>query len=432
MEPESQIELSHKACKKRVQELEKELETLRREYASIEHIKKSYETFRVILDGLESVVYVTDAQSYELLFVNRYGKQVLGLPENPEGNICWKTMQLNQVGPCPFCNIKSLLEKNDPSYTQRWEFINTINGRWYNIQDRIVQWIDGRLARLEIATDFTERIEAEQKLEIRSRQLESVNKNLEKIVHEEIEKGKLKEQMLIQQSKLAAMGEMIGAIAHQWRQPLNAVGLLIQDIEDAYTFGQLDKKYLEEIIKSAMSRIDFMSRTIDDFRSFFKPSKEKVAFEIAPLISETLFIMEGQLYNHNIEIRKHFQTNSAIFVEGYPNEFKQAILNILSNADDAILEMVEQNSNTKFWIDISNDIDENSVNIRISNNGGEIPEQHISRIFEPYFTTKEKGKGTGIGLYMTKVIIENNMGGSVDIQNIPGGIRCTISLKRSI
>ncbi|WP_164968159.1 sensor histidine kinase [Arcobacter sp. CECT 8986] len=241
-------------------------------------------------------------------------------------------------------------------------------------------------------------------------------------VKEEIDKQRKQEQMLIQQSKLAAMGEMIGNIAHQWRQPLNALGLVMQNIQFAYKMGDLNEEFLQRSVDKANMLTTNMSKTIDDFRNFFKPNKEKELFDVAKTIKKAIYLMESTLHNHQIQLEEDIEENIKVY--GFENEFSQGILNILSNAKDAIVE--KDIKDGKIRIKAHQTVD--NVIIEIEDNAGGIEESIKEKIFEPYFTTKEEGKGTGIGLYMTKIIVENNMQGRIFIQDIPSGISFVIHL----
>ncbi|MFO0751779.1 MAG: ATP-binding protein [Thermodesulfovibrionales bacterium] len=260
------------------------------------------------------------------------------------------------------------------------------------------------------------------------KQLRTMNRKLEKRVLEEMEKRLQQERLLVQQSKMAAMGEMISAIAHQWRQPLNTLGLIIQDIKSASDFGELTGGYIDTSVRDSMREIQFMSRTIDDFRNFFKPSKEKSFFALTEAVEEVLHLLSAQLKNQNISVRLDRTPLQSLLVSGYPNEFKQAVLNILTNAKDAILERRQQGGPESGGGDIRIAVSsgEGGCRIRIRDNGGGIPEEIRDRIFDPYFTTKEQGKGTGIGLYMTKMIIESNMGGRLTAENAAEGAEFSI------
>ncbi len=258
--------------------------------------------------------------------------------------------------------------------------------------------------------DITYKKTAEDTIQKTLTELEDLNKNLDKKVSMELRKNREMDQILIQQSRLAAMGEMIGNIAHQWRQPINALGIIIQNIGQAYDYDKLSKKYLDDAVVKAMSIIFHMSQTIDDFRNFFKPDKEMEDFNIDEAIKKTISFVDSSYKEHNIMI--DFKTDRKIIRNGYPNEYCQVIMNILSNIKDAVLERNLKECHVKIELEIEN---KRSV-VTISDDAGGIRNEIIGRIFDPYFTTKEYG--TGIGLYMSKIIIEKNMGGKLTARNI--------------
>ncbi len=245
-------------------------------------------------------------------------------------------------------------------------------------------------------------------------------------------KHKLQEQMLIQQSKMAAMGEMISAIAHQWRQPLNALALTIQDVKMARHYGEMTDEYVENMISNAMVQIKFMSKTIDDFRNFFKPSKQKENFTLINAALDVVSLVSPQMrhFGISVEVASPLEIEDEdpgeIFVHGYKNEIKQVILNLLSNAKDAILEKREALGGNFFGeinveIGLKKEHAKRYAFLRVTDNGFGISQDVLHRVFEPYFTTKDQGKGTGIGLYMTKMIIEQNMHGTITASNGKNG-----------
>lgn len=220
-------------------------------------------------------------------------------------------------------------------------------------------------------------------------------------------------QMLIQKSKLSSMGEMMGAIAHQWRQPLNALNINIQNLDDDCDEGLIDRAFMDEFIKKNKQIILFMSKTIDDFRNFFKIDKEKKEFSALESIYETIGLQMAQLSNHSIRIDVDGED---VLLFGFKGEFQQVILNIINNAKDTILEQKISGGRIRIFLA--------QKEILIENNGGNIQESVLERIFEPYYTTK--AQGVGIGLYMSKVIIEKNMGWKLTAANVPNGARFTI------
>ena len=254
--------------------------------------------------------------------------------------------------------------------------------------------------------------------------LKVLNINLEKKVEEAVAEIREKENMLIAQSRLATMGEMIGNIAHQWRQPLTAVGIIVQNYEDDYEAGILDMKYLEEHSDKVMDILQEMSRTIDDFRNFFKPNKLIKEFNIKSIIEKTISFVKASFRLNSIKLELNLK--DTCYIEGFPNEYSQVILNILNNAKEVIKERNIQIENRKIIINLYKE-DGKSV-VTIADTGKGIPEDIIGRIFEPYFTTKDDETGTGLGLYMSKTIIEENMKGKLTARNIKDGAEFKIEI----
>ncbi|MEO5358056.1 MAG: PAS domain S-box protein [Nitrospirae bacterium YQR-1] len=275
---------------------------------------------------------------------------------------------------------------------------------------------------VHISKDITERVIAEETIK-------ELNRTLEKRVLEELQKNREKEQMLVQKSKMATMGEMIGMVSHQWKQPLNALSLIIQDIGDVYKFGELTKEYMDNQLSTSIKQIKFMAKTIDGFRDFFKPLKTKIIFDVKSAIEELLSMFIQMFSSEYIDIRIEAKEGAITSAYGYPNEFKQVLLNILNNSKDAILAKRSSGNKIKGQIDINitNDDEREHIIIYINDNGGGIPVEIIDRIFDHYFTTKES-EGTGIGLFISKTIIETRMGGSLTVSNIDGGAEFLINL----
>jgi signal transduction histidine kinase len=272
------------------------------------------------------------------------------------------------------------------------------------------------------AQDVTARKKAEEALKKKHLELKQVSRVLEKRVEEEVAKNREKDYLLIQQGRQAAMGEMIGNIAHQWRQPLTTVSLLIQNLNESYSYGDFTRDYLDRTVDHAMQVIQYMSQTIDDFRNFFKPDKDKTFFHIGGVIQKTISFVEPSLKCRNIVIL--VQAEDDLTVTGYPNEYAQVLLNILSNARDEFVERGVE----KPQILIRAFRKRNKIVVTVSDNAGGIPESIVEKIFEPYFTTKELGRGTGVGLYMSKTIIEKHMGGKLSARNIRGGAEFRIEI----
>jgi len=256
-----------------------------------------------------------------------------------------------------------------------------------------------------------------------SKELEVYSNSLQERIEDEIEKRKEQEAVFIHQSRLVSMGEMIGNIAHQWRQPLNALNLVIGNMGDLFKLGRLDDAYMKKSTEKAYRLIQGMSNTIDDFRNFFRPDKTKKIFSPKASINDSLELLDGVLKYNGIKAEKKFEEN--LLTEGYQNEFSQAIVNIINNAKDALVEKKIKNPVIVIELKELN----GKIHIQIEDNAGGIPEPLIGRIFEPYFTTKEQGMGTGIGLYMSKMIIEEHMHGMLSVKNGKRGAIFTIMTK---
>ncbi len=246
--------------------------------------------------------------------------------------------------------------------------------------------------------------------------------NLEERLLEEISERTKQEQLLIQQSKLASMGNMIGNIAHQWRQPLGEIGAILMNLQVKNEYGDLGKKVLEDSIDECNIILSHMSKTISDFQNFFKPSKEKVLFSVKDECKNACFIIESSLRYHNISFLLDIENESKVM--GYPREFAQALLNILSNSKDALIERGVKEPFIKLTLKSGKKF----VVVKVEDNAGGISKDIMDRIFEPYFTTKISKKGTGIGLYMSKIIIEDNMQGYINVKNYKNGALFRIKL----
>ena len=291
--------------------------------------------------------------------------------------------------------------RKDGSIYPEWLIISIIRDEKGNIANHIGVFID-----------ISEQKKAEGALK-------ELNDTLEQRVDEEIARNREKDHILIQQSRLAAMGEMIHNIAHQWRQPLNAVGLLISNIKDAYQYNELTAEYLEKAETDAKRLLQSMSSTIDDFRDFFKPGKTSTTFSMQHKVEQALSLMSANLeHNH---IATEITIDQDCLVTGFPNEFSQVVLNILSNAKDAILEHGIPHGRIELRVYKA----DNQGVVRIKDNGGGIPEHVLGKVFDPYFTTKESG--TGIGLYMSKMILDS-MNGRIEVRNLDDGAEVSVFL----
>lgn len=300
---------------------------------------------------------------------------------------------------------------------------------------------------LGIVENKTSGRKLEKELTAKTAQLEELNHNLEEAIKAETEKRRKNEHLLFEQSKFTAMGQMINAIAHQWRQPINALGLYIQDFEDSFESGEMNMEYVKSMTESCMHLIVYLSKTIDDFRNFYAANEAKVRFNTAELVFESLGMITAKAEYANIKlfvvmnssepipVYGHMKTedckNTAYEAEGFPTEFKQVLLNIYHNAVEAISENKKSGKAPRTGTIVTSVTGgSRDVTVEIKDNGGGIPEDIMPDIFDPYFTTKEQGKGSGVGLYMCRTVIETNMSGKISARNEDDGAVFTITLPR--
>ncbi len=243
-----------------------------------------------------------------------------------------------------------------------------------------------------------------------SRKLEKRFYKYKQQVLNHIKQDREKDTILAQQAKMAAMGEMLENIAHQWRQPLSSISTISTGIKIQYEYADVNK---EDVIKS-MSTIatttKYLSQTIDDFRDYFNPQKEPTFFNLKTIFEKVSDLLEPQLHLKNIQIIKDIDD---VYIFGMENEFLQVIINLLNNSKDEF----ETKEFEKKYIFIDTKVTEDEISIILKDNAGGIDEKIIDKVFESYFTTKQKSKGTGIGLYMSKQIIEKHMKGSITVSN---------------
>ncbi|PID48259.1 MAG: hypothetical protein CR967_00780 [Proteobacteria bacterium] len=238
-------------------------------------------------------------------------------------------------------------------------------------------------------------------------------------------------QFLIQQNKLAEMGDMIAAIAHQWNEPLVELSAQVQDIQTSYLLGELKDANVQDFVNDSMIQIQYMSKTLSDFRNFLKSSRRKKLFSISKALNEINEIIGRQVFYLNIIMSFNYENkNEEILIYGYENEFKQVLLNIINNAKHKLKDMQKDENTQKYKIDINIKRCDLHNQIEICDNGKSIDENIIDDIFNPYFTTKKNG--TGLGLYMAKIIIEDKMQGSINVKNMDEKVIFTIKIPHKI
>jgi len=249
-----------------------------------------------------------------------------------------------------------------------------------------------------------------------------LNESLAERIEEAVAELREKDRILVIQGRQAVMGELISNIAHQWRQPLNMLGLLAQELPMSYKMGVFTKELLEANVARTMEIINQMSQTIEDFRSFTMPDREKVDFMVVQVITKTLSLLEEGLKAHSIKTVVEQEGDPVI--NGYPNEYSQVLLNILLNARDAFLATKVDSPSIAIRVFREN----GRKVVTVTDNAGGIAPEILDRIFDPYFTTKGPEHGTGIGLFMSKTIIEKHMKGVLSACNTGSGAQFRIEV----
>jgi PAS domain S-box-containing protein len=248
----------------------------------------------------------------------------------------------------------------------------------------------------------------EKRVAEKTRELKELNQTLELRVQEEITKNEDKQRVMFWQSRHASLGQMLANIAHQWRQPLTELSLAMFSMKKAVQNDNSDE--VEKFYDESKNIIKNMSATIDDFTNFFRPEKEKYYFNISDSIKESLGLLDNIIKDEMISVKTDF---TDIEVLGITNELTQVIINLINNSKDAFVN----NSILIREISISTKKEENFAVIKLQDNAGGIPKENLEKIFEPYFTTKHKSRGTGLGLFMSKMICEQGLNATIDVES---------------
>lgn len=257
----------------------------------------------------------------------------------------------------------------------------------------------------------------------KTHELRNLNINLQKSIAHEVEQSRKKDLIMYQQARLASMGEMIQNIAHQWRQPLNALALLIQSFKLKADQGKLTQAFVDKQTQYGLKIATQMSDTIENFRNFFRPETSKEYFELESSTWASIELLRARLQEHSIHIEVCASNETKnISILGYQNSFTQVMLIIINNAIDAIILASQNNTHTQQGrIKISLDKIGYNIKLCVKDNAGGITLEDISKVFEPYFTTKHKFTGTGVGLYMAKQIVERSLHGTIYASNAQWG-----------
>lgn len=294
--------------------------------------------------------------------------------------------------------------------------------------------IAGYTRQCQTAEASLERLnrELEQRVTARTIELEKSEESLREAYREleskteeqirRLEELRQKDLMLIQQNRLAAMGEVLNNIAHHWRQPLNVLGLCVQEIGVCYEHGDCNRDMVESNISKTMATLRKLSQTIDSFRELSEPDGEKRLFSVNLVVDNTLSVLTDAFSQHSIAIAVDRRADPQI--TGYPNEFSLVLFSILMNAKDAF----EERSVKDARVTVRTWAEQGRAVLTVTDNAGGIAEGILDRVFDAFFTTKQVGKGTGLNLFMAKNIIEKSMGGRIAVRNVEGGAEFRIEL----
>ena len=253
----------------------------------------------------------------------------------------------------------------------------------------------------------------EQKVNKKTKELQELNNYLEIKISKEVAQNRKKDIIMFQQARFASLGEMLNNIAHQWRQPLGSITMIIQSFQTKMSLGKLTPTFVDEKVNDALLLASNMSNTLDDFKNFFSPNKVKSRFSIKNCIEHSIELSKYLLIQENIKV--NLKIRKDVEINSFYNELSHVFLNIISNSKDALSSNVDKNDRI---LKIIVNKFKNHLVVNVLDNGGGIPQDILPKIFEPYYTTKYKSAGTGIGLYMSKQIIEKHMNGEISCKNI--------------
>jgi PAS domain S-box-containing protein len=412
---EDELQHAHDDLEKRVEERSGELaETVKALRESRDYLDKIINTITdpiFVKDRGHRLVLVNDA---ECALTGRSREDIIGRNEydffpKEQGDVFWEKDEM------VFTTGQENINEEEINDAQGGKRVVVTKKSLYND-------MRGNKFIVGIIQDITEHKQAEKQLKLNKQMLEELNGKLEEMVQEEVAKNRGKDIILIQQNRQAALGELMEHIAHQWKQPLNVINLMMYDLGETYSLGKLSDEQVKTTRDNIMDLTEHMAQTINVFRDFYKPEKEKIVFRIKESIDRALSFVAPALRFHAIGVE--LDVDPELFALGYPKEYAQVLLNILSNAREAFREKEAGNRLVK----ISAFAKEYKAVVTLTDNAGGITAAINDKIFDIYFTTKESSGGTGIGLYMSKNIIEKNMGGTLSCRNIDQGAEFRIEI----
>lgn len=382
---------------------------------------------RLFINGAVVVYILSNTQDWPAIYISDSIKQFGYTPEEfLTGQIRYEQI-IHPADRTVVENFGRYIEEERDEFTQEYRIFDK-NGEVHYVFDytRIQKNKYGTIIRLNgYLLDMTERKMAEEALIEKSVEINKLNASLEKRIKQEVAKSREKDKIMFHQAKLALMGEMMDNIAHQWRQPLNIVSLVMQDVMLKYRFGKLDEKTLMKAEEKINGTMQYLSGTIDDFRAYISesPMESQSSFLIRSAVEQVSRIISIALEDEKISLTVQLQEHDLV-AAGTANDLKQVIMNIFYNAIDQVKLLGVPSPHIDLKIRESREW----VEIVISDNAGGIASDVIDKIFEPYFTTKHKSRGTGLGLYMSKMICRKRLNGRLVARNTGEGAEFTIRL----
>jgi len=379
---------------------------LHKEIAERTKVEKSlgraHKRLLTVLDSLDAIIYVVNMANHELLFMNRHAREVFG---EGIGRICWTVMQCGQDGPCDFCSNEAVLAlknaKRDQGSVYVWEHENTVNGCWYEHHDRVIKWMGEVRAKLSIATDITERKNDETRERAAREMLE------QRVNQRTMELEKIHRQLL-HAGKLSAVGKLAASIAHEFNNPICGIRNVLDGLKRRATLGGDDLQMVELAIREC-ARI---ARLTKDLQSFNRPTTGKeTQVDVHVALEDILLLCRKNLKNKNISLVKEFAPSLPV-IQAVEDQLKQVFLNLLTNAEEAIIAETGM-------ISVRTELKQGYVAVQFQDNGQGIVPENKERIFEPFFSTKSAAKGTGLGLSVSYGIVARH-GGKIEVESTPG------------
>lgn len=363
-------------------------------------------------DAVSDLIFIVD-RDHTVVRVNRAMAERCGVSTRDLiGRKCFELMHATSSAPdiCPHAVLLTSATRQTFELT-----IDSLKGIFEVTMSPILNDSGEVTGIVHVARDVTEKKRQQKLLVTYQKQLEEINLALESRIEKTVAELRKQDALLIQQSRLTTMSEMISTLAHQWRQPLNNIGLIVQGLQLAFMAHDLSAEELSADVAETMNELQQVSQTIDNFRNFFSTDEESSVFSINMQVSRALSFVETSLTRKGIRI--DLTEEPDVIAEGYPNEYVQALLNILLNARDALSELPGENN----FISIHVSRENGRAVVTVRDSGGGISDDIMPKIFDPYFTTKQENTGAGIGLYMAKMIIEKKMHGELSAGNVEGG-----------